>query len=87
MRVSLLSRMIKPFVSILQRRPSILNEFFMLGRIMKICFPCKKSYVSFVKVFKINLLKAIIYRKGSVSKVNVSKGNELKGKVSKNSVA
>ena len=81
MRVSLLSRMIKPYVSILQRRPSILKEFFMLGRIMKICFPCKKSYVSFVNVFEINVLKAIIYRKGSVSKVNVSKGNELKGKV------
>ena len=38
MRVSLLSRIIKPFVSILQRIPSILKEFFMLGRIMKIFF-------------------------------------------------
>ena len=45
-------------------------------------FPCKKSYVSFV-----NVLKVIIYRKGSVSKVNVSKGNELKGKVPKKSVS
>ena len=50
-------------------------------------FPCKKSYVSFVNVFKINVLKVIIYRKGSVSKVNVSKCNELKGKVSKKSVS
>ena len=49
--------------------------------------PCKKSYVSFVNVFKINVLKVIIYRKGSVSKVNVSKGNELKGKVPKKSVS
>ena len=46
-------------------------------------FPCKKSHVSFVNVFKINVLKVIIYREGSVSKVNFSKSNELKGKVPK----
>ena len=46
-------------------------------------FPCKKSYVSFVNVFKINVFKVIIYRKGSASKVNFSKGNELEGKVPK----
>jgi hypothetical protein len=40
--------------------------------------------VSSANVFKINVLKAFIYRQGSVSKVNVSKGNELKGKVPKN---
>ena len=50
------------------------------------CFPCKKSYVLFVNVFKINVLK-VIYRRGSVSKVNVSKGNELKGKVPIKSVS
>jgi hypothetical protein len=43
--------------------------------------------VSFVNVFKINVLKVIINRKGGVSKVNVSKGNELKGKASKKAVA
>ena len=43
--------------------------------------------MSFVKVFKINVSNVIIYRKGSVSKVNVSKGNELKGKVPKKSVS
>jgi hypothetical protein len=32
----LLSRIIKPFFSILQRRPRIFKEFFMLGRIIKI---------------------------------------------------
>ena len=46
-------------------------------------FPCKKSYESFVNVFKINVFKVIIYRKVSASKVNVSKDNELKGKVPK----
>ena len=49
--------------------------------------PCKKSSVSIVNVFKINESKVNIYRKGngsksispngSVSKVNVSKGNEV----------
>ena len=32
-----------------------------------------------------NVLKVIIYRKDNVSKINVSKGNELKGKVFKKS--
>ena len=50
-------------------------------------FPCKKSHVSFVNIFKIDVLKVIIYREDSVSKVNVSKSNELKGKVPKKSVS
>ena len=34
----MLNRIIKPFFSILQRRPRIFKEFFMLGRIIKIFF-------------------------------------------------
>jgi hypothetical protein len=43
--------------------------------------------VSFVNVFKIKVVKVILNRKGIVSIVNVSKGNELKGKASKKTVA
>jgi hypothetical protein len=43
--------------------------------------------VPFVNVFKINVSKVVIYRKGGVSKVDVSKSNELKGKVPKMSAS
>jgi hypothetical protein len=44
--------------------------------------------VSFVNVFKINVSKVIIYRKGGgVSKVDVSNSSELKGKIPKKSVS